>query len=376
MATLTWSFDDGYEGWAFSDDSTANATATRSYVAGAIRTTLFYANVGATPRTAEGNHNSQTLYAAVQNGDTIAVDYGPSSDAQNIRVRITAFYTDLTTETTSVLFSSAGTLTLTMTVSKTLDYIEIIYLIGASAAGTRTTYADTLEVRLVTVAAYVGTGQRPMGLDLGLETGNKVYATYWDGDIGGSIMLREYSAALVLQNTYTIANGTATYVDISTRNFYLWPYTPAFFGTASLEDIVYIFGRWDDGAVKHLGKSVDGGASFADIGDSATWGGGWVGAFMADDTNTLYALVNGSSRALYRSLNGGTNWTNLSSLPFDVDPHGVSKHPDGRILISNRIMAAQMVAYADSPYSVWTNATGSPSFPTLGTGSPSVIWIT
>jgi hypothetical protein len=130
--------------------------------------------------------------------------------------------------------------------------------------------------------------------------------------------------------------------------------------------------------VVHLKKSTDGGSNFTDIGDSATWGTGTVSAFIADDASTLFAFVDGGSRALYRSVDAGANWTNLSTLPFDVEAGGVSKHPDGRILISNRDAGAQTAAYAEAPdYSSWIDATGNPSFPatTPGNGSNAIIWI-
>lgn len=210
--------------------------------------------------------------------------------------------------------------------------------------------------------------------DIDLENGQTLYLTVWNG------------LTLILQNrqsgSFATVNksksfGTASAAQITARTFWIGCYCPGFFGTASLDDIVYVYGRLDDGTVRHVLKSTDGGTSFTDIGDSATWLTGWVGGFFADDANTLYAFVNGASRALYRSLNGGTSWTNLSTLPFDVDYESVSKHSDGRILIANRAAGAQMVAYAVSPdYSSWTNATGSPSFPTAGGGARSIVWVT
>lgn len=213
---------------------------------------------------------------------------------------------------------------------------------------------------------------RPLGLDVGLETGSRVWVTTWEDDV---LFLKKLNSNLVLLNTFSF--GAATEAQVDARTFYLSPYAPGFFGTSGLSDIIYVYGRWDDGAVTHLEKSTDGGATFTDIGDSATWLTGWVGAFMADDANTLYAFVNGGSPALYRSIDAGATWTNLSSLPFDVDPGGVSKHPDGRILIINRDSGPAMAGYAEPPnYDVWFDATGSPSFPTGGGGANAVIWIT
>ena len=212
---------------------------------------------------------------------------------------------------------------------------------------------------------------RPLGIDVDVDTGERVWVTTWEN---GTLFLRRYPSTLAPATVFNF--GAATEAQVDVRTFYLSPYAPAFFGTASLDDIIYVYGRWNDGAVTHIEKSTDGGATFTDIGDSATWGADWVGGFFADDSATLYAIINGASPALYRSLDSGASWTNLSVTPFDVDPEAVSKHADGRILIANRSAGAQMAAYADSPYSSWTNATGSPSFPTAGGGARSIIWVT
>jgi hypothetical protein len=212
---------------------------------------------------------------------------------------------------------------------------------------------------------------RPLGISVDLESGSRTWVTVWDNDV---LFLKRYPAALTPSTDFNF--GAATEAEVDARTFYLVPYTPPFFATASLDDIIYVFGRWDDTAVTHLEKSTDGGSTFVDIGDSATWLTGWVGAFFATDASNLYAFVNGASRALYRSINGGTNWSSLSSLPFDVDADSISLHADGRIIIANRAAAAQMVAYADGPdYGSWTNATGSPAFPTAGGGGRSLVWI-
>lgn len=380
MPVTTWSFVDGYEDWTFAlgSASTAGSAASSTHVPGAIRVTATIPAAPPANRSAQADLTSSQLNATIANLDTIALDYGAVTGTLNITsIRITATYTDATTETIiAVGVAGPGTLTLTLTQNKTLDNILVRNgILSAGPAETETVNFE--EVRLTTAAVFTGTGQKPLGLDVDLESGGKIYTTYWDGDLGGDLMLREYNSAIVLQNTYTIANNTATIADISARTFFISPYTPPFFGTASLDDIIYIYGRWDDGAVKHLAKSTDGGASFTDIGDSATWGADWVGGFFADNADTLYAFLNGASPALYRSLDAGSSWTSLSALPFDVDPHSVSKHPDGRILIANRIAGSQMVAYAESPgYSSWVNATGSPSFSTGGLGARSIVWVT
>jgi len=245
-------------------------------------------------------------------------------------------------------------------------------LVGQEAVVTTETVRVTQHIIEIGFDQNSSSLLRPLGLDVDLETGSRAWVTVWDS---GTLFLKRYPANLESPTSFSF--GAATEAQVDARTFYLSPYTPAFFGTASLDDIIYVYGRWNDGAVTHIEKSTDGGVTFVDIGDSATWGADWVGGFLADDASTLFAIINGASPALYRSTNGGTSWSNLSVTPFDVDPQSVSKHADGRILIANRSAGAQMVAYADPPdYPSWTNATGSPAFPTAGGGARSIIWVT
>lgn len=213
---------------------------------------------------------------------------------------------------------------------------------------------------------------RPLGMDIDDEDGSRTYQTSWSS---GELLLEQYTTSgltLVAGASF----GTVALANVNNRSEFIFPYVAPLFGTANFGDRVFAAGRWTSGGTSHLALSTDGGATFgSNLGDG-TWGAGWVGAFFADDANTFFAFVNGASAALWRSLDAGSSWTNLSSLPFNVDPGGVSKHPDGRILIINRDTGAAMVAYAEPPdYGVWFDATGSPNFPTAGGGSNAVVWI-
>lgn len=215
-----------------------------------------------------------------------------------------------------------------------------------------------------------------LAMDVDLQSGHRMYATSWRNS---TLYLNNYSTVTLAQNAQT-SFGPATSTEITNRTYYLACFCPPYWATASFGNYVFVFGRWNLGSVKHLALSTDGGLNFgANLGD-ATWGTGWVGAFFAEDDGvTYYAFVNGGSRALWRSTNAGASWSNLSSLPFDVEHGAVSKHPDGRILISNRSGSSQTAAYAVGPdYTTWVDATGSPSFPasTPGNGSNAIIWIT
>jgi hypothetical protein len=365
---ISWTFLTTFESWTYSDDSTPGSSATRSQVAGGIRMTISI--IASAGNIGQGTHTSPNVNQLITVGTVVEADFTAASDSIVTFHTLTVVYTDVTSESANVTTGAAGTVSVTLTQNKTIDFITL--LIGRSTGIGGGPYNFTTEF---TEARIIPTGTLLTLLteDVDLEAGNTQYITVWDET---DLLLQQRLKTDLSTVTNSSNFGAASSAQISARTFWLGCYCPAFFGTASLDDIVYAFGRWDDGTVRHVSKSTDGAASFVDIGDSATWLTGWVGAFFADDANTLYAFVNGASRALYRSLNGGTSWTNLSSLPFDVDYEAVSKHSDGRILIANRSAGAQMVAYADSPYSSWTNATGSPSFPTAGGGARAIVWIT
>lgn len=245
--------------------------------------------------------------------------------------------------------------------------------IGASAQAQ--VAMNQFEVGYTQLSEDSKSGVLNLAMDIDLEYGTRLFFTTWENS---TLYLRTHLISSLAQFAKTSFGG-ATSDDVANRTYFLACYAPAFWGVTGFGDYVYIFGRWNLGGVQHLVLSTDVGASFgSNLGD-ASWGAGWVGAFFADDANTYYAFVNGASRALWRSTDGGASWTSLSSLPFDVEAGAVSKHPDGRILISNRDAGGQTAAYAIGPnYSSWVDATGSPSFPasTPGSGSNAIIWIT
>lgn len=226
----------------------------------------------------------------------------------------------------------------------------------------------------VSLCPVAFTGNRILVEAIDQATAQTIYLTTWED---GTLYL--YNRALNDLSQVGIKSfGSAVSSDLTARSKYIAPYAPLFPDVVNFGDYIYVYGRWDDGSVKHLALSTDGGTGTfgSNLGD-ASWGSDWVSGFLADDENTFFAFVNGSSRALWRSTDGGLSWTSLSSLPFDVDPGGVSKHPSGRILIINRNTGAAMAAYAEAPdYSSWIDATGSPNFPTAGGGSRTARWIT
>lgn len=162
MPVLTYSFNSGYNGWTFNDNSASaypgknacpTCSATRSYVTGAIRNTLVVASLANVAAWGQ-NFSPTELGVTVQNGDTIEVDVSATSDAAATQEDVYAIYTDATYETVSSAGSGATTVTLTLTQNKTLDYIrvDVVRSTSGSAIGS-TSYRDILEVRLTTAGA-------------------------------------------------------------------------------------------------------------------------------------------------------------------------------------------------------------------------------
>jgi hypothetical protein len=213
---------------------------------------------------------------------------------------------------------------------------------------------------------------RGIWLEIDNEDGSLLWiTTLSDGSL--TLQQRDNEAGTVSTN-YDL--GAATTGEVDAKTYIAYCFTPGFDN-----DILFVFGRMQSplglANPEHIILTTDGGDTWSSVGDSATWGADHIGAFHSSDTTTLYAFRNGASRALYRSIDGGTTWSSLSSTPFDVEPGGLSVHPDGRMLIINTDAGPAMAAYAEGPdYSEWIDATGSPAFPQAGGGANAVIWVT
>jgi len=204
---------------------------------------------------------------------------------------------------------------------------------------------------------------RPLGVTMDNFASSALYTCEW---ANGTIKLfkRDKSSLVGLAET---SLGAATETEINNRTYYAQPYSLSAPNGSS--NTVYVFGRWNDGGVEHLVKSTDGGATVgANIGGS--WTTGWVSEFFALNENTMFAFVAGASRALHRTDDGGSNWTNLGSLPFDVDSASLSAN--GVLCIVNRASGSQQVAVSSSPFSTWADKTGTVD--TTG-GKVAVRWV-
>ncbi len=123
-----WTFPTDDEGWTFSDDSTANASASVSYVAAeeALDTHLIVV-AGGMHRTATGTNISPTVSIAVTPSNSVQIDFGAPSDGIIVGKHIVVEFTDTTTETAFVGGNTAGTLVHNITVSKTIDHVEVFF---------------------------------------------------------------------------------------------------------------------------------------------------------------------------------------------------------------------------------------------------------
>lgn len=368
ICPYTWSFEESGEGWTFTDEnSTGTASADGSWNSTNEAWTLTMTPVGGT---AWGTIYLENLAIDVEIGDTVQFDFSVPSPQANTSLLLKVIYDDESSYQATGDTNNAGTRTLTITVNGTIARIECW---SGRQVGGGIYSQDIQEVRVDCGTSNPQPDTQGIGIDIDNQDGSIAWVTNWDSN--DQLNVLQYSTATLLQTTSGIKLGAATKAQLNARTYIAWPFVVGLDNT-----VLFVFGRMNapQGLAnpEHLILTQDGGSTWSSVGDSATWGADYVGAFHADDTTTLYAFVNGSSRALYRSTDGGANWTSLSSLPFDVEPGGVSKHPDGRFLISNRDATPAMAAYSVAPdYSSWVDATGSPSFPTTGSGSKAIIWI-
>lgn len=345
MAVTTWSFGSGFDGWTFIDNSAEvfpgknacpTCSATRSHVSGAIRTTHV---VDSLPNVCSwGLHFSPIgLNAAIVNLDTIEVDNSATSDSpNNIGINIIAVYTDTTEEETGFIsFNSASTQTLTLTQSKTLDYIRIDFArcTSGSASGT-THFQDMLEVRLITATVLTPTSGKLRTPFAFIEDEGAGAA---GGAGGGADNVASISAdganvyiasfnnlgfpTLIKISAFLIADGSVVF-------------EPGAGGRIGVQcgelnnDVVYVAGLFD--STNTVEKSEDAGSSFSVIDDSTF---GTIRSFAVGPNNDNRIIVfDGDNGDIIESLDGGETWTTINSsvtqlinsiARFDVNPEEI-----------------------------------------------------
>jgi hypothetical protein len=208
--------------------------------------------------------------------------------------------------------------------------------------------------------------------------------TLWVTVRSGSTLTLQKRYAPDISLTSSTSFGSATEVQVAAKIRWIAPRAPHLPGVGDFSGYVYVFGRYDDGAVKHLAYSDDGAASFSNAGDG-TWTTERIGAMdiTTIDGQSLVVILNAASPALWQSLDGGGSWNQINTVPFNVEADAMSRHwgENSELLIGNNTGSAQMAAYVASPFTAaWTDATGpgGSRLPTAGDGGVgiwSIIWV-
>lgn len=244
-------------------------------------------------------------------------------------------------------------------------------------------WIDSVRVSnvLATDPSAGGAG-RPLAMDVDTEDGTRVYVTFWSQDTG-NIEIYQYDVSggmTGLDSTAASSTlGAASEAQVEAKDYWAAPRTPHYPGVAGFGDYVYAFGHWNDGADQHLHLSTDGAASFSDIGDGA-WTTERAGAMDTwSDGNELYIFLNDpADPTLWRSLDAGSTWALLGSLPFNVEFEAMYRFYGGntRFIIGCNTAFAAMAGWQDYPYEDgWTDATGSPSLPTASGFISAIVWV-
>lgn len=111
-------------------------------------------------------------------------------------------------------------------------------------------------------------------------------------------------------------------------------------------------------------------------GEDATWDAnhrlGGINVFY--DGDTIYAFANHpTTPRLWKTINQGTNWSNINSVPFNVEFDAVS-FAVWRVIIGSNAAGAQMAASLMAPYTgSWFDATGE--LPAGAGTIPAIVWV-
>lgn len=242
-------------------------------------------------------------------------------------------------------------------------------------------YADFDAMRTDGDIIPGGGDARPLWMDLDTYNGETLWVTIHSS--GATLYLQKRLASdlsLVSRTSF----GTATDGQVAAKLRWIAPRAPHLPGVGDFSGYVYVFGRYDDGAVKHLAYSDDGAASFSNAGDGA-WAAERIGAFdvATIDGQSLLAILNAASPTLWQSPDAGATWGQINTVPFNVEADAMSRHwgENAELLIGNNTGTTQMAAYVASPYTAaWTDATGPggsrlPTAADGGVGIWSIIWV-
>lgn len=219
---------------------------------------------------------------------------------------------------------------------------------------------------------------RPLAMDIDTEDGSRVYLTLWSA--GNKIYCqRRATSDLSVEGTTEV--GSATEAEIADKTYFVVPRCPHVPAETGFGNWLWLFGRWNDGAVKHLAFSNNGGATLINKGSGSWDSNHRIGALdVLGDGNTVYAFINhATTPRLWTTPDGGTTWQDLNSVPFNVEFDALSRatwSEDEEFLIGNSAAAAQMAAWLGKPYTDdWEDATGDPGLPTEAGFISAIIWV-
>lgn len=219
---------------------------------------------------------------------------------------------------------------------------------------------------------------RPLAMDVDMEDGSRIYVTVWKSD--DEIYLQQRLASNPMARVNESSLGSATAAEVAAKTYFAVPRCPFILGGSGFGEYVWAFGRWNDGAEKHLAYSSDGGATTANKG-SASWDSNHrVGALeVLYDNTVLYAIINhATTPRLWTSPDAGTTWTDLNSVPVNVEFDALTRctWSADELFIGANAAGALMAAWLSSPYTgSWTDGTGTPSLPTGAGAISAIIWV-
>jgi hypothetical protein len=308
MTITTWSFDASEQDWDYEDVSSNSGPATMAYdgVNKALKATITAG--GGAADLANVRMFSPDINVATQNGDTIEIDYAVTSDAVRAGITLRAIYTDATSEQNSVINEVAGTLTTTITVSKTLERIDVFYNRGGDVSPGGETFTRNLdEVRLTTVAApvptpgklklpsnFLGPGAGGFGDVASVSSDNQfVYIASFNNP--GFPTLVKISAALGADGTVVFDPGDGARIGVQCGKYN--------------EEHLWIAGQFD--GTNTVEKSEDAGSTFA-VKDDATFGS--VRTFeVGPDSDTRVIIFDGDNGDIIETTDDGTTWTDINA---------------------------------------------------------------
>lgn len=232
---------------------------------------------------------------------------------------------------------------------------------------------DTIQLNNLAGAGDV----RPLAMDLDLENGSRLWLTVWRGN--NTLYLQRRNAAnmgMLLQKSF----GTATEGEVANKTYFIVPRAPFVLGGSGFGNYVWIYGRWNDGGLKHLAYSNDGGATITNK-SCASWDVNHrIGALsVLYDNTTITAFVNhAATPRLWKSVNQGVDWTDHNSMPFNIEFDAATRctWAADEVFIGRNGAGAQMAAWILSPWDgSWTDGTGDPGLPTESGAITSIIWV-